>query len=142
MAPLFQHLLVPLDFTEKNAAALLVAINLAKQNDASVTLLHVIEEIGYADDLEIQDFYNSLKQRAEQELIQHSDAFKQAGIPVILEVSVGKTASTIVRHTMQENVDVVVLSSHKITSDEMPRSWATLSYQISILCQCPVMLVK
>jgi nucleotide-binding universal stress UspA family protein len=40
-----RHILVPLDFTAKNQAALEIARELASQNKASVTLLHVIETI-------------------------------------------------------------------------------------------------
>ncbi len=52
MIPRFQHILVPLDFTEKNLAALNIAFDLAIANHARVTLLHIIEplngEIGRA----------------------------------------------------------------------------------------------
>ena len=38
MIPRFQHILVPLDFTEKNLAALNIAFDLAVANHARVTL--------------------------------------------------------------------------------------------------------
>ncbi len=47
MSSLFSHILVSVDFTEKNHAALRAAKQLAHQNQARVTLLHVIETIEY-----------------------------------------------------------------------------------------------
>ena len=51
---MFKKILVPLDFTQKNNEALRVALNLAKQNNSAVILMHVIETIEYADDEDSQ----------------------------------------------------------------------------------------
>ena len=139
---LFKHILVPLDFSEKNAVALRVALDLAMQNGASVTLMHVIETIDYADDEEIAVFYESLKERARAKLGACAEQFRLAKVPVVEQIVMGKTAGGIVECAAQEGVDLVVLSSHKINLEEAPKGWATLSHQVSILCQCPVMLVK
>ena len=142
MASLFPHIVVPLDFTEKNDAAVRVALNMAKQNDARVTLMHVIESIEYANDKIMAAFYESLQEQAEKELDRRAQEFTAAGIPVEQEVLMGKTARCIVGYAMRKRADLVILSSHKVRLDEAPKSWATLSYQVSIMCQCPVMLVK
>ncbi len=42
---MFQHVLVPVDFTEKNRRALEIAINLAQIGAGTVSMLHVIELI-------------------------------------------------------------------------------------------------
>ena len=64
----FRHILVPLDFTAKNQAALEIALELASQNKASVTFLHVIETIENLQDAELTAFYTRLASRAEAEL--------------------------------------------------------------------------
>jgi nucleotide-binding universal stress UspA family protein len=142
VASLFKHILVPLDFTEKNVVALRVALDLAKQSEAGVTLMHVIETIEYAEDEEIAAFYESLKERARAKLDSCAEQFRLADVPVTQQIVMGKTAGGIVDYAAQEGVDLVVLSSHKINLEDAPRGWATLSHQVSILCQCPVMLVK
>ena len=139
---LFKHLLVPLDFTRKNNAALRVALNLARQNSARVTLLHVIETIDYAVDEEIAEFYETLKTRAEANLADCAERFKEAKVPVTQKIVMGKTARGIVSYALRRGIDLVVLSSHKVKLNQAPKGWATLSYQVSLLCQCPVMLVK
>ena len=82
MASLFKHILVPLDFTRKNAAALRFALNLARQNQSRVTLLHVIETIEYADDEEIAQFFDSLKKRARERLASYAHRFDEAGVSI------------------------------------------------------------
>ena len=70
MRPRFQHILLPVDFTQKNHAALEIAFELAVANETRVTLLHVIETIETSDepDDELRDFYARLEQRAASEL--------------------------------------------------------------------------
>ena len=139
---MFRHILIPLDFTKKNTAAINVAVELAKQNDSRVTLLHVIETIEYAEEGEFESFYKMLQERAQKQLTAFASRFAETDIPVDQEIVMGKTASGILNFAAQEAVDLVVLSSHKVRVDEAPKGWATLSYQVSILCQCPVLLVK
>jgi nucleotide-binding universal stress UspA family protein len=138
----FKHILVPLDFTAKNASALRVVQGLAEHHQAQVTLLHVIETIEYVEDEEISTFYDALEKRAREKLANCGQPLKAAQLMVNETVVVGKTARDIIGYSIQNGVDLVVLSSHKISLDEAPQGWATLSYQISILSQCPVMLVK
>ena len=139
---MFGSILVPLDFTRKNAAALRIALNLAKQNGSRVTLMHVIETIEYADDEEIAAFYETLKERARKRLSTCAERFKKAKVPVSCKIVMGNTGRGIVSYAMRNAIDLVVLSSHKVKLNQSPKGWATMSYQVSILCQCPVMLVK
>lgn len=142
MPALFRKIVVPLDFTEKNSAAIEFALRLSIQNDSHVTLLHVIEMIEYADDGELAAFYESLKKQAEANLTSWGEQFRAAKIPVAERIVMGKRAQGIVNFALQESADLIVLSSHKVNLNDNSRGWATLSYQVSILCQCPVMLVK
>ena len=142
MESLFHHILVPLDFTQKNNVALKIALSLAEQNHSRVTLLHVIETIDYAEDEEIADFYESMKKKARVNLAACAERFHEERIPVEEKIVLGKRGHGIVTYAMRKEVDLVVLSSHRITLDQAAGGWATLSYQVSILCQCPVLLVK
>ena len=45
---MFSRLLVPLDFTDKNEAAVTIALETARRDGAEVTLLHVIETIEHS----------------------------------------------------------------------------------------------
>lgn len=142
MESLFGHILVPLDFTDKNNAALRVALKLAQQNESRVTLLHAIETIDYADDEEIAAFYEKLKKHARAKLQNFAKPFQEAKVQTAEKIVLGKIGRGIVSYSLQHDIDLIVLSSHKVKLDPDPKGWATLSYQVSILSQCPVMLVK
>lgn len=140
----FQHILVPVDFTERNRAALDIVFEIAVDNRARVTLLHVIETIDDVDidDDEVRDFYAKLQQRAERELEALSRRFSDTDIAVERNVRYGKRAQEIVQDSLDRPIDLIVMGSHTIDVEQPTKGWATLSYQVSVLCQCPVLLVK
>ncbi len=143
MSSIFRHILVPVDFAEKNAAALDVACDIASHLDSRVTLLHVIETIEQEpDDKEMEEFYATLETGAVEKLTAMTARFEQAGVDVGREVIFGKGAREIVQYSIDQDVDLMVLSSHKINLEQPANEWGTLSYQVSILCQCPALLVK
>jgi nucleotide-binding universal stress UspA family protein len=140
----FQHILVPVDFTDRNRTALDIVREIAVNNRARVTLLHVIETIDDVDvdDEEVRDFYAMLQQRAERELLTLSRIFSDTDIAVERKVRYGKRAQEIVQDSLDRQIDLIVMSSHTIDVEQPTKGWATLSYQVSVLCQCPVLLVK
>ncbi len=139
---MFNKILVPVDFTDKNRAAIRAAAELAKQDAAQVTLLHVIETIPYVEEDELTDFYETLRRRASRELATLAEPLSSDGIHVSEDIVRGKTAAQIVHYAIDQAIDLVVVSSHKIQLDQPPRGLASVSYQVSILCQCPVLMVK
>ncbi len=142
MIPRFQHILIPLDFTEKNLAALNIAFDLAIAENARVTLLHVVEQVSGEVDAELSEFYHRLKTRAESELESRSQRFDLAGIDVDCKIRIGQRLHEIVTDSIERSADLIVMSSHKPDLTRPLQTWATLSYQVSVLCQCPVLLVK
>jgi nucleotide-binding universal stress UspA family protein len=137
---LFRHILCPVDFTDKNTSALDVVYAMLPQS--RVTLLHVIERIEYAEDEETQQFYNGLEEKARERLAEMAQRFVDAGRSIETHTIFGRRGPEIVRYAIDADVDLVVLSSHKIDRQQLTGGWATLSYQISILCPFPVLLVK
>jgi nucleotide-binding universal stress UspA family protein len=138
----FQHILVPLDFTPKNQVALDIAFELASQNRSSVTLFHAIETIENLPQDELQSFYSRITSRAESELETRSQRFTAAGIRVDTKIRYGKRLAEIIRDARERKVDLIVMSSHKFDPLAPAASLGTLSYQVSVLCDCPVLLVK
>jgi nucleotide-binding universal stress UspA family protein len=139
----FHNLLVPLDFTPKNRQALDVAFELAIENRARVTLLHVIETFdSAADDDEIRQFYASLENRAWGELQVAAERFAGTQVPVGQKVLRGKRAAEIARYAGEHGIDLIVMSSHPVDLTQSGRSLATISYQVSIACPCAVLLLK
>lgn len=143
MLPRFKHLLVPLDFTEKNRAALDVAFEIAAQNKARVTLLHVIETIqGAEEDDELRAFFDRLRKRAEAELESSAQQFEAAGLSVDRKIRYGNRSSEIAHDAADRQADLIVMSSHVIDPARPVQSLGTVSYQVSVLCRCPILLIK
>jgi len=138
----FQHILIPVDFTEKNLPALEISVDLALANRARVTLLHVIETIDVEPDAEMEQFYARLESRADSELERLSQPFVAAGLAIDRKIRFGKRLPEIVTDAVERKVDLIVMSSHKPDLEKPMQTWATLSYQVSVICPCPVLLVK
>ncbi|MGD9854905.1 MAG: universal stress protein [Planctomycetaceae bacterium] len=143
MLPRFHHILVPLDFSAKNMAALDIAFEMAEVNAARVTLLHVIERIETtAEDEESNAFYERLSRRADTELESRSQRFLNAGLSAEYKIRFGKRSEQIVQFVHERDIDLVILSSHLIDRNQPVKSMSTVSYQVSLFAPCPVLLVK
>jgi universal stress protein A len=138
----YRHILVPLDFTEQNDRALDIAKQMCRPGFSRVTLLHVIETIDYVANEEVEQFYKMLTDRARRKLDELAARFQIDGVEVEGKVVLGKRARGTVMFVLQNEVDLVVLSSHRVDLNDVPKGLGTLSHQVSILCPCDVLLVK
>lgn len=145
----FEHLLVPVEFGHSNRETLEIAFSIeltvayTPEDRPRLTLLHVVQEIDADDgDDETEAFYQRLEARAATEMEAMAQRFAEAGITVDCRVRRGRPAREIVRFADEHGIDLIVMSSHQIDPDDPVRSWATVSYQVSVGCRCPVLLVK
>ncbi|HEV8578839.1 MAG TPA: universal stress protein [Thermoanaerobaculia bacterium] len=142
---MFRKILVPVDFTDKNEAALSSALEIAGRSEgeeSEVALLHVIETIEHIAFEEMADFYRGLETRAAARLFAMVERFQRAGVRVRHEILFGKRSETIVRYAEDHGMDLVILSSHNVDRDHPALGWGTISYRIAIVVRCPVLLVK
>jgi nucleotide-binding universal stress UspA family protein len=107
-----------------------------------VTLFHVIQRISGIAPGEFTAFYRRLVERSERKLRRIARKFVEGGVDVGTEVRIGEPAAEIVRATLRERVDLVVMGSHKVRPGGRPRGRGTTSYKVGIFCQCPILLVK
>jgi nucleotide-binding universal stress UspA family protein len=138
---MFRKILVPVDFTEKNEAALDSAAQIAGA-DGEIDLLHVIETIEHIDFKEMSDFYRGLETRATAKLFALEERLREKGVSAHHEVLFGKRAETIVRYAKERAADLMVLSSHQVDRDHPALGLGRLSYAVAIVARCPVLLVK
>ena len=139
---MFRRILIPLDFTDKNVRALEVALDLAQQNRSSVALLHVIEIVEHVPMEELRDFYRKLEDAARERMNFPAGMFLEKDLVVDAEIVYGRRAEEIVRYAAANEVDLIVLSSHRIGPAPAAQSLGTISHKVAILAQCPVLLVK
>jgi nucleotide-binding universal stress UspA family protein len=140
---MFRKILVPVDFSEKNEAALDSAAQIGGAADGcEITLLHVVETIEHIDFKEMSEFYRGLETRAAAKLFALEERLKEKGLAARHEVLFGKRAETIVRYAEEKGADLMILSSHKVDRDHPALGLGTLSYAVAIVARCPVLLVK
>lgn len=137
----YHHLLVPLDFSDKNDTALETALEIVSTSPARVSLLHVIEPIGILDDSEIERFTDQLRRHADKELRKIARRFDGLNVTVNCENRLGHRARETAAFANDNEVDLIVLNSHRIGDSESGHQ-PGLSYQIAILASCSVLLLK
>lgn len=137
---MFQSVLIPVDFTDKNDDAIEMAARLV-DDDGLVTLIHVVQAVPGIDIEEERDFYARLESAAEEELAALGDRLDGKGVAWRAVLVVGSRAGEILA-AAEDGVDLVVVSSHRVDLRHPGAGAGTLSYQIAIAAPCPVLLVK
>ncbi|MEN8143432.1 MAG: universal stress protein [Gemmatimonadota bacterium] len=138
---MFKHILVPVDLTNKNAQAISAARELAQQSAGRLTVLHVIELLD-APFEEFRDFYERLELESAEEMDRMTAPLREADVPFRQKIVYGKRAEMVVETAERDEADLIVLHSHKVDLDNPGSGWATLSYKVAILAQCPILLMK
>jgi nucleotide-binding universal stress UspA family protein len=139
---MFKNILVPTDLSAKSAKAFEIALNMADKEDSKITLLHVIEKIEDSDGEEFKDFYDRLASKAQLKMQKMNVSHSVKGLKIVNEIIFGNRVGEIVAFAQKHHVDLIVLGSHQVTRVDAVDGWATISYKVGILAQCPVMLVK
>ena len=139
---MFQRILIPLDIAQKNPAVLATAAEMARQNKATVSLLHVIERIEHVPDDELKSFYHRLEQAAQRELSAAAQTLAEQNITASTHLVWGHRAEEVVRFAIENHADLIVLRSHRFDPQTATFPVGTLSHQLAVLAQCAVLLVK
>jgi universal stress protein A len=145
MQPRFHHILVPLETAVSSHSAVDVAFELAVQNKAAVSLLHIVQAIDAGTDgpdEETRQFYSQVCQRAASDLEPLARRFEEVSLQCEFKVHVGDRLQEILSFASHHRVDLIVMCSHRIDPEHIAETWGTLSYKVSVLCECPVLLLK
>ena len=135
----FRRVLVPIDFTRKNLRTVRIAGRVAEKG-GTLTLLHVIERIEGGDTKSLSSFYRKLESRARAKMRTLLSAAGPSATGA--QILYGNRVEEILRYAQEKKVDLIVMSSHKLSPRRPEESWGTISYKVGILSRCPVLLVK
>jgi nucleotide-binding universal stress UspA family protein len=138
---MFRKILVPVDLTDKNVAALAQAAELAQPDGGSVIVVHVVETLDEPFE-ELEDFYHQLETNARQEMRRLVAPLVRARVPHEQIIAYGKRVPMIVRYARDYEADLIIITSHQIDPAEPEKSWMTISHQIAIVAPCPVLLLR
>ncbi len=139
---MFKHILIPLDFTDKNDPAIAIAQQMASSFDSRVTLLHVIEAVEGAVDDEMQEFYETLEGRARRSLARLQLDLANQNVEAESRIAFGKRTQEVVRSAEETAVDLIVMSSRKLDPGAPMQPWPTISHKVAVFSPCPVLLVR
>ncbi len=142
----YRHLLVPVDLADPESVTIETALELAAQHHAETTLLYVIESIDRNgnDDEENgwDEFFAGLEATVRERMESIVSRFREAGLSAHSEIVVGHGPREIVQFSATRAVDLVVMSSQRVDLNRPFENLTSASHQVSLFCQCPVMLVK
>ncbi len=138
---MFTHLLIPVDLHDGNGTAVAIARQMAAQNQSHLTLLHVIELISDATFEEFEEFYLRLEEQAlaKMGLLLGENADDDHVSQVVVY---GDRVREIIGYAAENEVDLIILGSHRINLEDPTAGWGTISHKVGILAQCPVFMVK
>ena len=139
---MFRRILVPADLSKKSLAAVDVAYELASQLQGEVILLHVIETIEHIVFDEMKPFYDRLENSAWTGLRELSERFQENDLKVEQAVIYGHRTKEIVNFAVTNQIDLIIMASHRIDPDRPGHDWSSISYAVAILAPCAVLLVK
>jgi nucleotide-binding universal stress UspA family protein len=139
---MFKHILVPSDLTERNRKAMDIAVKMALENGALITLLHVIETIEQADFEDFDKFYKQLGTRAGKTIEKLISGYRREGVGIEKQILYGRRVYEILNFAASHQVDLIIMSSHKLDPENVTEGWGTISFKVGVLSHCPVMLVK
>ena len=138
----FGHVLVPIDFSDRNARLLGTALALAQASGARVTLLHVVHRIKHVPVAALRGFYDRLERTSARNLERAAQPFLRKGLKIRMVVLLGDPPVEIVRLALRQRVDLVVMGSHRVNPARPRPGFGTTSYKVALACQCPILLVK
>jgi universal stress protein A len=139
---MFRKILLPLDLTDKHEGALRRAQELVLAAGGEITLLHVVERIPGLEAQEDKQFYERLEKSARKHLQRLGRQVSAGANPAQIEIRLGNRAAEVVRFAQDVGCDLIVLTCPKFDPDSPAPSWGSMSWKISLLANCPVLLVK
>jgi nucleotide-binding universal stress UspA family protein/predicted transcriptional regulator len=108
----FRRILSPVDFDENSLASLEVAAQIARQNDGTVLLFHVVPMMIAPTAMPVYvDIYRGQEETAKEKLRQIA-AKRLQGIKYELLTHLGEPAGAIIRTAKRSAADVIVMATH------------------------------
>jgi len=143
-----RKILLPTDFSGCANYALPYAAAIARATGATITCVHVVEPMvpavgysGLAEPMPIADISDQLEDSAERELPELSDCQEFEGLKIEEVIVHGDAAAEIVRVASEEEVDLIVISSHGRTGFGRIIFGSTAESVVRH-ASCPVLVVK
>lgn len=143
----FKRILFPTDFSPAAAHALDYAISLALEHEASLFLVHVIEDISFNSPFSLTSFPTTLEyqhgldEQAKRELHKVVSPQLRRQIEVEDLLARGKPFVEIVRLAKEKSADLIVIPTHCKPGPKHTHLGST-SERVVRMSPCPVLVVR
>ncbi|MCG8603734.1 universal stress protein [bacterium] len=142
----FNRVLVPVDFSEHGKAALAQAKEIAAAYNATIDLLHVVEETVHPSfyatgKTSIFDFTPDITAKSVEALKQMVEETLGPEVPTEFHVTEGRAADEIAKFSEQLESDLIVIATHGLTGLEHFMV-GSVTEKVVRMARCPVFTVK
>lgn len=137
---MFHKILLPVDLTDKHQPAIRTAIELAQSHGGEIILFHVIESIAGVPLTE--SFYKKLTHVAQSFLSRLQREVNERGVRCQYKVVIGHRVQDSAAYASESGADLIIVTAPKFDAQSPAPSLGSLSYRISIMAPCPVLIVK
>jgi len=125
------------DFSESSLHALPYALSLAEENDADLTLLHVLEQLEPMPIQYSQELVADYRKRLWQMIPNDANLWCKPRVSVVI----GAAADEIVRLAHDYQVDLIVMGAHGGGTVASHLAW-TVVHSVARHARCPVLTVR
>ena len=146
MEPKIKKVLVPIDFSDYSKSSLRYAVNFAKQFNAEIYLIYVIEPVIYPPDfsmgqIAIPSVNAEWGERAKEELENLAKTEIPEGVNVKTILKNGKPFMEIIDAASEEDVDLIIIATHGHTGVEHILFGSTAE-KVVRKAPCPVLTLR
>lgn len=139
---MYDNILIPVDLSSANEAVFSTARELGDPDRTDITLLHVIETLQDDEPGEMDDFYDELRAEADEKMKNWAAQIAEDGFEVQGAITYGERGPEITRVAEENDVDLIVQRSHKVSRDDENPNVGSVSHQVAIFAPCSVLLVR
>ena len=86
--------------------------------------------------------YGKLEADARARMQEHLQHLREGGVRAHATIRIGKRAHEIVRFSREQDFDLMILYSHRLDPADLTRGLLTISHQVAIAADCPVLLLR
>lgn len=140
------RILVPIDFSEYSRKALQYAIPFARQFNASIDLIYVVEPTVYPADFSFGQvgfpaIEDELRKRAAEELDELLRYEFSKRVPAKRAIRTGKAFYEIIQYAREEKMDLIIIATHGHSGIEHALFGSTAE-KVVRKAPCPVLVVR
>lgn len=140
------HILVPVDFSNHSVEALSVARSLAVNLNATIRILHVIEEVIHPSfyvtgQTSLSAWFPEMEATALKEMRKLTARAEGPDVPIEYHIKEGRSAIEIVSFAKRQDTQLIVMASHGLTGVEH-LLLGSVTERVIRLAPCPVLTLK